>query len=917
MKHLRTILILSFLVIIATNLSAQTVTELLNKAEEVDDAQQAQSLAQQALDIASKSNDRANMSSAKSLISFCLFLQGKQDEGEQMLANAFELTQGITDPLPFIRYWNSKAALCYFQADYANAIQDFEKANTYCKQLNDPHYLRNNMLSLAECHFQAGSDASVGIDYCLNALKLPESKRPNTQTVDLLNKIAQIYVVRVGDYNKALEYYKKAEALAEKPFAKANIAYNLGEAYNQLANANVSLEYFQKALKGFEEVGNKASIIGAHIAISSTYNLMGQNQKGVEHALLAISLAEKNSNELNVNSILSQCYDNLVSGYLYTNKDEARKWAQKKLQLSKELKTRRSEMQALYNLVKIDYKDNDQTTLNWLKSGYAIAKDINDRMAIDQFQYYLGSYYGNSNNHSEAILFLNEIVDRYEKERASLPEDSKLEYWSWLYSIYQTLIRNQIRSNDYVGTFNSIERSTARALLEKIASKNGKSSISPIDIATWRKNISPEQAVVCYGNLSSQSPTELVVDANTIGGVEIKKNMWAASIKNRYSIPVINGFEKLRAFKKIESKQKESSNSLTPFTQETVEDDEVVKIIGQYRSLLSKPLKTLEEKETIDFLGRRFYQLLILPIEDKLVGKTELLIIPNDEMAFLPFEAFIMPDGRYLVEKYDIRYIPSLSVGNEITNRKYSDNRKPLLAFGNAVYDVPNAQTQQTSTQDSFNELMKGLGANAKEGKSMKKYYDALGIAWENLPGTLAELDAITALIPNANCIKGKDVNEQCVKGMSTKDQLKGYKIIHFATHGIVIPEYQELSAIVLSQDQPNEDGYLRASEIATLNLNADFVNLSACETGLGKIYSGEGVVGLTQSFLLAGANSIAVSLWKVSDQSTMEFQKELYRLVFVEKIPISKAINQVKRTFIKGQYNQPFYWAPFVYYGM
>ena len=118
----------------------------------------------------------------------------------------------------------------------------------------------------------------------------------------------------------------------------------------------------------------------------------------------------------------------------------------------------------------------------------------------------------------------------------------------------------------------------------------------------------------------------------------------------------------------------------------------------------------------------------------------------------------------------------------------------------------------------------------------------------------------------------------------------------------------------------PEEDGYLRIDEIVELKLEADFVNLSACETGLGKVYSGEGVVGLTQAFLLAGANSLSVSLWQVPDASTTDFMVALYKIVAEEGLSYADAIAEVKRRFIKGEFGEqwraPRYWAPFVYYG-
>ena len=131
--------------------------------------------------------------------------------------------------------------------------------------------------------------------------------------------------------------------------------------------------------------------------------------------------------------------------------------------------------------------------------------------------------------------------------------------------------------------------------------------------------------------------------------------------------------------------------------------------------------------------------------------------------------------------------------------------------------------------------------------------------------------------------------------------------------------EAPDLSALVLSQGESEgtEDGYLTTREIAGLKLNADFVNLSACETGMGRILAGEGVVGLSEAFLTAGANSLSVSLWQVSDQGTQKFMTELYRAVRERGLSHARAMTEVKRSFLRaGPFTEPFYWAPFVYHG-
>jgi CHAT domain-containing protein len=176
-------------------------------------------------------------------------------------------------------------------------------------------------------------------------------------------------------------------------------------------------------------------------------------------------------------------------------------------------------------------------------------------------------------------------------------------------------------------------------------------------------------------------------------------------------------------------------------------------------------------------------------------------------------------------------------------------------------------------------------------------------------------------LFPDSTVVTGASATEDEVKNLSDTGRIRQYCILHFATHGIMVPQIPELSSVVLSQfpkRDGKEDGYLTMKEILNLNLEADFVNLSACETGLGKISGGEGIIGLTQSFILAGANAIRVSLWSIDDKTTGIFMARLYQIIRDGKMSYPEAVSEVKRRFIRegGEASGPFYWAPFVVYG-
>jgi CHAT domain-containing protein len=185
------------------------------------------------------------------------------------------------------------------------------------------------------------------------------------------------------------------------------------------------------------------------------------------------------------------------------------------------------------------------------------------------------------------------------------------------------------------------------------------------------------------------------------------------------------------------------------------------------------------------------------------------------------------------------------------------------------------------------------------------------------LPFTREEVETISQFFDpsRVTVLLGQDARES---RLTEPGFLADYDIIHFATHGLIDERRPERSKLALSfPKDPTEDGYLQASEIYRLDLGADLVVLSACETGLGRMVRGEGVLGLPRAFFYAGASSVVVSLWSVSDRSTSQLMAAFYQRMTSRRESPARALAGAKADLRKGgEFTHPFYWSPFVLMG-
>ena len=307
--------------------------------------------------------------------------------------------------------------------------------------------------------------------------------------------------------------------------------------------------------------------------------------------------------------------------------------------------------------------------------------------------------------------------------------------------------------------------------------------------------------------------------------------------------------------------------------------------------------------------GARLFKLLITPAQQMIAAADRVLIAPDGVLHSLPFAALIEdPEGpasqpRFFIEWKPLHTIVSVTVYEELKKmrREQAPADTLMVAFGDPHYPGSSARpVPPVATPDP------GLGAVLRRGDGLPA-----------LPGTRAEVDAITRHYPNrVRSYLGADATEERAKAIG-----KDVRYVHFAAHGLLDERLPLNSALALSipdvASEGQDNGLLQAWEIFEyLRIDADLVTLSACETALGQDMGGEGLVGLTRAFQYAGARSVMASLWSVADDSTAELMTRFYGYLKAGKSK-DQALQAAQRDLVRSErFAQPFHWAAFTLAG-
>lgn len=286
--------------------------------------------------------------------------------------------------------------------------------------------------------------------------------------------------------------------------------------------------------------------------------------------------------------------------------------------------------------------------------------------------------------------------------------------------------------------------------------------------------------------------------------------------------------------------------------------------------------------------ARALYDLVVRPAAAQIASRPQLVVVPDGPLWELPFQALMPRTGRYVLDDHAVSYAPSLTVLRAIQARPSRAGAGPLLALANP----------------SLGEARAGRGASLMGGASLPP-----------LPDAEAQARALAALYPadRSRVYLGADAREDVFKREAGR-----HRILHLATHGLLDDANPLYSQLVLATPREGdaEDGLLEAREILGLDLDADLAVLSACETGRGRVSDGEGLVGLSWSFFVAGCPTTVVSQWKVESRSTSELMVAFHRELRAGRGRAEALRRAMRAQMRRPQWRHPFYWAAFAVVG-
>jgi CHAT domain-containing protein/Tfp pilus assembly protein PilF len=786
-----------------------------------------------------------------------------------------------------------------------------------------------------------------------------------------LNNIGLVYW-SLGEMQKALEKYNEAlpirRAVGDR-IGEAVTLNNIGEVYRSLGETEKALEKYSEALSIRRAVGDRSGEANTLNSIGGAYGALGEMRKALEKYNEALpirrAVGDRRGEAVTLNNI----------GVVYRSLGEMEQALEKHneaLPIFRAMGDRGSEAKTLNNIGRVYYSLGDiQKAQDRYNEALTISQDIGDRINEAGALLSIAQIEQKRGNLILARQTIEQAIDIVESLRADIvSQELRASYLASQQGLYQSYIEvlMQMHRQNPAAAFDAAalavsERARARTLLELLAEARADIR-QAVDSSLLERERSLQQRLTAKAtaqvNLLNRkhTPAQAEAIAKEIASITAEYEEVEAQI--RASSPRYAALTQPQPLSMTEMQKQildpetllleyslgENASYLFVVSHTAITShqlpkrSEIEEATRQVRELLTAPqprpgdtaakrrARIREERANYWTQAAALSRMLLGPAAQQL-GAKRLLIVADGALQYLPFGALPVPQsprpspfhrkGTHpasptpLIVEHEIVHLPSAStlaaLRRELAGRKPAP--KAVAVIADPVFSADDARVRLAASDH------KVLARNQAPSELTRALTDVRG-ELTRLLMTRDEAQAILSLTPPSSRLGALDFRASRATG--TSDELSQYRIVHFATHGLLNSQHPKLSGLVLSlvdeRGQP-QDGFLQLHEIFNLRLPAELVVLSACQTGLGKEIRGEGLVGLTRGFMYAGAARVMASLWQVDDAATSELMKRLYRGMLQEgKRPAAALRAAQVEMWRKPQWQSPYYWGAFVLQG-
>ena len=911
---------------------------------------------EKALEIDKKNNNSAGQAKSLSFLSLVYLEENERSQSESAFQKAIELSVISGDTAAQAAARMSAAEYSYFYADADTTVKLYEEVRQLGEKSGDRRLLAQILLNLSYAYCKQGK-ANLGLKTAQHSLAEWQAAKDERGQAITFTAMGLAYKM-LDEGQNALNAYQTTEAMFPTDMdliERARLATGTGSVYALYNYNSAARDQFQKAYDLFKQAnypGGQLDVLPTLIKYTYATNDSAAAESFYDEVKI---LTRKFNNDLFLaytNEIMGN--ESLKNGF----KDEAVRQYSDALRIFQKYKNKKGAALLYQRLGEaFESKGDFSPAAENFNHALAINHEIKDNFGESEALYRLARLDMFKGHDGNALKLIKNSIHLTENLTSDIVNTKlKSAYFSNVFDRYGLYINLLMKLHKESGepsymieALRAAEKSRARVLLENLllAQADFTRDAEPETIESEKEirvllNSKADKLTDLLSRDADRSETEKL--SSEIRELENKLENLRAQL--RLQSPVYSAIRNPAAFDVADFQQNvlDENSLLLEFSMGTNESylwligkTEVEAFVLPPRAEIASQLKNLRESlnerglkegESVEDFQARLNQAektyrdeaqnlsrrLFGPLAGKLKNK-RLIIVPDGELHYFPIAALPLPDSETdepLLLTNETIYEPSAQTLAILakSRKQPASSAKNLLVFSDPIF------TKDDARLSPENQTAEKLTAQATP-KDSYRFVESLN----NLPRLAASKDESETIVniigaSNADSFSGFEATRENLLNLKAGD----YKIIHFATHGLTDETRPELSGIVLSRfDEKGRrlNELIRIQDIYGLNLNADLVVLSACETGIGKELRGEGLLSLNNAFLQTGAKSVMASLWKVEDGATLELMKNFYGALIDEELTPSESLRRAQiKLRANPRYKSPFYWAAFTVQG-